>query len=154
MALSRRSLFPVLTATFLLVAACRESTSPGGPLTVQTSLSRSTIVPGDTMSIHIAVTSLMPTASPGPGTCNFPFFVVKNSFGDIVDQGGTICASSDQARFPVASANYVWSAEPYDCSAGPCHQVPLPAGFYSITGEYQTAAGPIYSDAKFIQVMN
>jgi hypothetical protein len=109
------------------------------------------------MTIHIAVTSLTPTANPvpGPGGCNFPFYIVKNTSGAIVDQGGVICAaSSDPAGYSVASATYVWSAQPYVCDSMLCHQVPLPAGFYSITGEYQTDAGPIYSASQFIQVLD
>jgi hypothetical protein len=152
----RRSLVSTFTAALLLSSACADANGPSGPLQIQTSLSRGSIVPGDTMTIHVAVTSAtqVVTPGPGPGGCNFPFYIVKNTSGAIVDQGGVICAASSNAGgYPVASATYVWSAEPYVCDSMLCRQSPLPAGFYSITGEYQTESGPIYSDAKFIQIM-
>jgi hypothetical protein len=153
----RRSLVLAFTAALVLTSACADTNGPGGLLQIQTSLSRGSIVPGDTMTIHIDVTSPIQivTPAPIPGGCNFPSFVVKNTAGEIVDQGATICvASSDAAGYQVASATYVWSAEPYVCDSMVCHQNPLPAGFYSITGEYQTESGPIYSAAKFVQVVN
>ncbi len=155
MTLIRRSLVPSLIATFLLTSACADTNGPGGLLQIQTSLSRGSIVPGDTMTIHIDVTSPTPIATPEPipGGCTFPFYVVKNTSGAIVDRGSVFCvASSNSGGFPVASATYVWSAEPWVCDSVLCRQSPLPTGFYTVTGEYQTKAGPIYSTSQFVQV--
>lgn len=157
MMLFRRSLVPALASALLLAAACGNATGPAGPLTVTTSLSRGTIVPGDTMTISIKVTSLTPYAvsQPQPTTCDFPSFVVKNDAGKVVDQGVIFCVAGGPAgmEFPVASASYTWSAEPYICDSVACRQVPLPAGIYSVIGEYRSASGTIQSIPQLVRVM-
>lgn len=155
MNLVRRSLIPACAA-LALTLACENATGPRSPLTVTTSLSRATIVPGDTMTIFVLVTSPTQIVTPQsqPPTCGDPSFVVKNVSGQIVDRGVTVCVAGEPTTtgYPVSSASYTWSAEPYVCDSMLCHRVPLPTGLYSVIGQYQSDVGTIESAPQLVRV--